>query len=80
MQAAESKIRNYESEILPMRLEINKLTERLKTENARALSYEKDVKVIQQEINHLKEKYKSECKTFEEVKERCQNAENEMKL
>ncbi|ESW19996.2 hypothetical protein PHAVU_006G181400 [Phaseolus vulgaris] len=80
LKAAESKIRNYESEILPMRLEINKLTERLKTENARALSYEKDVKVIQQEINHLKEKYKSECKTFEEVKERCQNAENEMKL
>jgi len=77
VQAAESKIRNYESEISPLRLEINKLTERLKTENARDLSYEKDVKVIQQEINHLKEKYKSECKTFQEIKDRCQNAEKE---
>jgi len=60
VQAAESKIRNYESEISPLRLEIKKLTERLKIENARAQSYEKDVMVIQQEIK--------------EVQERCQNA------
>ena len=46
MQAAESKIRNYESEISPLRLEIKKLTERLKIENARAQSYEKDVMVM----------------------------------
>ncbi|KAG4955975.1 hypothetical protein JHK84_041955 [Glycine max] len=59
-KAAESKIRNYESEISPLRLEIKKLTERLKIENARAQSYEKDVMVIQQEIK--------------EVQERCQNA------
>jgi len=77
VQAAESKIKNYETEISPLRLEIIKLTERLKAENARALSYEKDVMVMQQEISHLKEKYKSECKTFEEVKEICQNAEKE---
>lgn len=77
MQAAESKILNYESEISPQRLEIIKLTERLKAENARALSYEKDVMAMQQGISHLKEKYKSECKTFEEVKEICQNAEKE---
>ncbi|XP_027932560.1 guanylate-binding protein 1-like [Vigna unguiculata] len=77
LKAAESKIKNYETEISPLRLEIIKLTERLKAENARALSYEKDVMVMQQEISHLKEKYKSECKTFEEVKEICQNAEKE---
>ncbi|KAG2396024.1 uncharacterized protein HKW66_Vig0066000 [Vigna angularis] len=77
LKAAESKIRNYESEISPQRLEIIKLTERLKAENARALSYEKDMMVMQQGISHLKEKYKSECKTFEEVKEICQNAEKE---
>ena len=39
VQAAKSKIRNYDSEISPLRLEIKKLTERLKTENARAQSY-----------------------------------------
>jgi len=77
VQAAESKIRNYESEISPLRLEIKKLIERLKTENARAQSYEKDVMVIQQEINHLKEKYNTECIKFEEVQERCQIAEKE---
>ncbi|XP_022643046.1 guanylate-binding protein 7 isoform X2 [Vigna radiata var. radiata] len=77
LKAAESKILNYESEISPQRLEIIKLTERLKAENARALSYEKDVMAMQQGISHLKEKYKSECKTFEEVKEICQNAEKE---
>ncbi|XP_047163542.1 guanylate-binding protein 1 isoform X1 [Vigna umbellata] len=77
LKAAESKIRNYESEISPQRLEIIKLTERLKAENARALSYEKDVMVMQQGISHLKEKYKSECEAFEEVKEICQNAEKE---
>ncbi|RDX69075.1 Guanylate-binding protein 6, partial [Mucuna pruriens] len=78
LKAAESKIGNYESEISPLRLEIKKLTERLRTENARAQSYEKDVMVIQQEINHLKEKYTSECNKFEEVQERCQNAEKEV--
>lgn len=77
MQAAESKIRSYESEISPLRLEIKRLTEKLKTEIDRAQSYEKDVMIIQQEINHIKEKYKSECKKFEEVQERCQNAEKE---
>lgn len=33
--------------------------------------------VFQQERNHLEQKYKSEFKRFEEVQERCKNAENE---
>lgn len=77
MQAAESKIRNYESQISPLRLEIEELTKRLETEKAKAQSFENGVMVIQQEKNHLEKKYKSVFKKFEEIQERCKNAEKE---
>ncbi|XP_061341556.1 uncharacterized protein LOC133287884 [Gastrolobium bilobum] len=77
LKDAESKIRNYEAQISSLRLEIKELIERLETDNAKAQSYEKDVMVIQQEKNHLEQKYKSGFTRFEEVQERCKNAEKE---
>ncbi|CAL0334422.1 unnamed protein product [Lupinus luteus] len=77
LKAAESKIRSYEVQTSSLVLEIEELSERLKTENAKAQSFERDVLVFQQEKNHLEQKYRSEFQIFEEVQERCKNAERE---
>ncbi|KAE9599266.1 putative guanylate-binding protein [Lupinus albus] len=77
LKAAESKIRSYEAQTSSLGLEIKELSERLKTENAKAQSFERDVMVFQQEKNHLEQKYRSEFQIFEDVQERCKNAERE---
>lgn len=77
LQAAESKIRSYDTEISSLRNEIKDLTDKLKSENAKAQSYEREAMVYQQEKNHLEQKYRSEFKRFEEVQERCKRAEKE---
>lgn len=77
LQAAESKIRSYDTEISLLRNEIKELTEKLKAENAKAQSYEREAIVFQQEKSHLEQKYQSEFKRFEEIQERCKTAEKE---
>ncbi|XP_019440227.1 PREDICTED: guanylate-binding protein 7-like [Lupinus angustifolius] len=77
LKAAESKIRNYDAQTSSLVLEIEELSDRLKTENAKAQTFERDVMVFQQEKNHLEQKYRSEFQIFEEVQERCKNAERE---
>jgi len=77
LQAAESKIRSYDTEISSLRNEIKDLTDKMKSENAKAQSYEREAIVYQQEKNHLEQKYQSEFKRFEEVQERCKTAEKE---
>lgn len=77
LQAAESKIRSYDTETSSLRNEIKELTEKLKFENAKAQSYEREVMVFRQEKSHLEQKYQSEFKRFEEVRERCKIAEKE---
>jgi chromosome segregation ATPase len=77
LQAAESKIRSYDTEISSLRNEIKDLTDKLKAENAMAQSYEREALVYQQEKSHLEQKYQSEFKRFEEVQERCKTAEKE---
>lgn len=77
LQAAESKIRSYDTEISSLRIEIKELSEKLKIENAKTQSYEREAMVFQQEKNHLEQKYETEFKRFDEVQERCKIAERE---
>lgn len=53
--------------------------ERLENANATAQSYEKEARILEQERVHLEQKYRSEFDRFEEVQERCRNAEKETK-
>ncbi|KAL2969357.1 hypothetical protein AAZX31_15G075800 [Glycine max] len=75
-KAAESKIRNYESEISPLRLEIKKLTERLKIENARAQSYEKDV-MAQKEKSEMQRLAMERLAHIERAERKIENLERE---
>lgn len=77
VQAAESKIRSYDTELSSLRIEIKELTDKLKSENAKAQSYEREAMVFQQEKSHLEQKYQSDFKRFGEVQERCTTAEKE---
>ncbi|KAK7246442.1 hypothetical protein RIF29_41310 [Crotalaria pallida] len=77
LKAAESKIKSYEAQTSSLRLESKELAEKLRIENSKVQSYERDEMVFQQEKDHLEQKYRLEFKRFEELQERCQNAERE---
>ncbi|KAK3438457.1 hypothetical protein EUGRSUZ_C03068 [Eucalyptus grandis] len=77
LKAAESKIENYDVEIMSLKNEIRALSEKFEAANAKALSFEREARIVEQEKIHLEQKYLSEFKRFEEVQERCRNAEKE---
>ncbi|KAI7742966.1 hypothetical protein M8C21_030248, partial [Ambrosia artemisiifolia] len=79
LKAAESKIKSYDIEISALKSDIKELGERLESANATAQSYEKESRILEQERLHLEQKYRSEFDRFEEVQERCRNAEKETK-
>ncbi|KAK9064351.1 hypothetical protein SSX86_015733 [Deinandra increscens subsp. villosa] len=79
LKAAESKIKSYDLEISALKSDIKELGERLESANATAQSYEKESRILEQERLHLEQKYRSEFDRFEEVQERCRNAEKETK-
>ncbi|KAI3731766.1 hypothetical protein L1987_62955 [Smallanthus sonchifolius] len=79
LKTAESKIKNYDSDISSLKSQIKELGERLENANAKAQSYEREARIMEQEKVHLEQKYKSEFERFEEVQERCRNAEKETK-
>ncbi|XP_024987627.1 guanylate-binding protein 3-like [Cynara cardunculus var. scolymus] len=79
LKTAESKITNYDSEVSYLKSQIKELGERLESANATAQSYEREAKILEQEKVHLEQKYRSEFDRFEEVQERCRNAEKETK-
>lgn len=78
-QAAESKIKNYDSEISTLKIEIKELAGKLETANGMAQSFEQEARILEQEKLHLEQKYQSEFNRFEEVQDRCRNAEREAK-
>lgn len=78
-QAAESKIKNYDSEVSAIKHEIKELGQRLEAANATAQSYEREARILEQEKIHLEQRYLSEFNRFEEVQERCKAAEREAK-
>ncbi|KAF8035978.1 hypothetical protein BT93_C1869 [Corymbia citriodora subsp. variegata] len=77
LKAAESKIESYDVEIMSLKNEIRALSEKFENANAKAQSFEREAKIVEQEKIHLEQKYLSEFKRFEEVQERCRNAEKE---
>ncbi|XP_056175636.1 uncharacterized protein LOC115686600 isoform X3 [Syzygium oleosum] len=77
LKAAESKIENYAVEIMSLKNEISALSEKFETANAKAQSFEREARIVEQEKIHIEQKYLSEFKRFEEVQERCRNAEKE---
>ncbi|KAF8032158.1 hypothetical protein BT93_D1169 [Corymbia citriodora subsp. variegata] len=77
LKAAESKIESYDVEIVSLRNEIRALSEKFETANAKAQSFEREARIVEQEKLHLEQKYLSEFERFEEVQERCRNAEKE---
>jgi len=79
LQAAESKMKSYDTEISFLKLEIKELGERLETANAKAQTYEKEARILEQEKIHLEQRYRSEFERFAEVQERCNHAEKECK-
>ncbi|KAJ4980552.1 hypothetical protein NE237_031389 [Protea cynaroides] len=79
LKAAESKLKNYDMEMLALKLQVKELGEKLDTVNVTAQSYEREVRILEQGKNHLEQKYSSESKRFEEVQERCKIAEKEAK-
>ncbi|OWM77412.1 hypothetical protein CDL15_Pgr016809 [Punica granatum] len=79
LKAAQSKIETYDVEIMSLKHEIKALTEKLETANSKAQSYEREARITEQENVHLEQKYLSEFKRFEELQERCRNAEKEAK-
>nr|XP_043620425.1 guanylate-binding protein 3-like [Erigeron canadensis] len=79
LKAAESKIMSYDLEISSLKSDLKELAERLESANATAQSYEKEARILEQDRIHLEQKYRSEFDRFEEVQERCRNAEKETK-
>ncbi|KAE9461870.1 hypothetical protein C3L33_06201, partial [Rhododendron williamsianum] len=79
LKAAESKIKNYDSEISTLKIEIKELAGKLETANGMAQSFEQEARILEQEKLHLEQKYQSEFNRFEEVQDRCRNAEREAK-
>ncbi|XP_024962130.1 guanylate-binding protein 2-like isoform X2 [Cynara cardunculus var. scolymus] len=79
LKAAESKIKSYDLEISALKSDIKELGERLESANATAQSYEREARILEQERVHLEQKYRSEFDRFEEIQERCRNAEKETK-
>lgn len=79
LQAAQSKIESYDMEIVSLKREIKALSEKLQTANIEAQSCEREARIMEQEKIHLEQKYLSEFKRFDEVQERCRNAEKEAK-
>ncbi|KAK9074391.1 hypothetical protein SSX86_006989 [Deinandra increscens subsp. villosa] len=79
LKTAESKIKNCDSDISSMKSQIKELGERLENANAKAQSYEREARILEQEKVHLEQRYKTEFERFEEVQERCRNAEKETK-
>ncbi|KAI3681073.1 hypothetical protein L6452_35855 [Arctium lappa] len=79
LKAAESKIKSYDLEISALKSDIKELSERLESANATAQSYEREARILEQERVHLEQKYRSEFDRFEEIQERCRNAEKETK-
>ncbi|KAI6703707.1 hypothetical protein NL676_012843 [Syzygium grande] len=77
LKAAESKIENYAVEIMSLKNEISVLSEKFETANAKAQSFEREARIVEQEKIHIEQKYLSEFRRFEEVQERCRNAEKE---
>ncbi|KAJ8431708.1 hypothetical protein Cgig2_005215 [Carnegiea gigantea] len=77
LKAAESNIKNYDTEIAELKLEIKVLAEKLEVANAGAVKYEREAKVLEQEKIHLEEKYRSQFARFDELHERCTAAEKE---
>ncbi|MFQ6643594.1 hypothetical protein Gotur_018730 [Gossypium turneri] len=79
LQAAEAKIKSYDTEVSSLKVEIRELIDKVENTNAKALSFEKEAKILEQEKTHLEQKYSSEFKRFAEVEERCRSAEKEAK-
>ncbi|KAK1412141.1 hypothetical protein QVD17_33144 [Tagetes erecta] len=79
LKTAESKIKNYDSDISSFKSQIKELGERLENAIAKAQSHEREARILEQEKVHLEQKYKSDFERFEEVQERCRNAEKETK-
>jgi hypothetical protein len=79
LQAAESKMKSYGTEISSLKLEIKELVEKLETANTKAQSYDKEARILEQEKIHLEQRYQSEFERFAEVQERCNHAEKECK-
>ncbi|KAL8229842.1 hypothetical protein R6Q57_014742 [Mikania cordata] len=77
LKTAESKIKNHDSDISSLKTQIKELGERLENTIAKAQSFEREARILEQEKVHLEQKYKSEFERFEEVQERCRNAEKE---
>ncbi|GKV29650.1 hypothetical protein SLEP1_g38554 [Rubroshorea leprosula] len=79
LQAAESKMKSYDTKISVLKIEIRKLAEKLEHAIGKAQSIGKDAKILEQERIHLEQKYLSEIRRFEELEERCKQAEKEVK-
>ncbi|MBA0869052.1 hypothetical protein Goshw_022592 [Gossypium schwendimanii] len=79
LQAAEAKIKSYDTEVSSLKVEIRELIDKVESTNAKALSFEREAKILEQEKTHLEQKYSSEFKRFAEVEERCRSAEKEAK-
>ncbi|XP_072956223.1 uncharacterized protein [Typha angustifolia] len=79
LEASESKWKNHESDSLTLKEEIKMLSENLDAIKAEAHSHEKQLRILEQEKNHLQEKYVSECKKFDEIDNRCKDAERDAK-
>ncbi|MCL7027787.1 hypothetical protein MKW94_015755, partial [Papaver nudicaule] len=79
LKAAESKVRNYDSESSSLKRQIKELIEKLDFAKEQAQSFEQEARILEQEKNHLEEKYNSEFKRLEEVEERCKIAETAAK-
>ncbi|KAK4760219.1 hypothetical protein SAY87_023350 [Trapa incisa] len=79
LKAAQSKIESYDMDIISLKREIKVLSEKLETANANAQSFEREARIMEQEKIHIEQKYLSEFKRFDEVQERCRDAEKEAK-
>ncbi|XP_077212451.1 uncharacterized protein LOC143847490 [Tasmannia lanceolata] len=79
LQAAESKLKNYDFESSALKHEIRELSEKLDSVKAAAQAYESKARILEQEKTHQEQKYFSELQRFEEARERCAAAEKEAK-
>ncbi|KAF5731371.1 interferon-induced guanylate-binding protein 2 [Tripterygium wilfordii] len=71
LEAAESRIKNYESESSALNLQIKELVDKNEIVKASAQTLKRQVQMPEEEKNCLDQKFRSELKRSEEAHERC---------
>ncbi|XP_038709806.1 guanylate-binding protein 3-like isoform X2 [Tripterygium wilfordii] len=80
LEAAESRIKNYESESSALKLQIKELVDKYEIVNTSAQTLKKQATMLEKEKNYLEQKYHSELERSAEAHERCKASGKEVRV